>query len=153
MATEAAREFVRLADQALAIRNSDASWETKYNLIFSNEISRAIQDTGIEFDYCDPDTTYEEDVRAFVDAVEARAVEVRKACDDGEWRLYLGCHRGTIASRDSIVEQHGSLEACCHAVESSERFYKSVGAYVWFATAVGPNGEEIRLHEGTPYKS
>lgn len=49
------------------IFKSDISWEAKFDLIFSDNISRAVFDL-ISLDYYDPDTTYEEDVSAFVHA-------------------------------------------------------------------------------------
>lgn len=47
----------------------DASWEDKYNAIFSKELSRVFFDTFPSFDYYDPDTSYQEDVCEFVWAV------------------------------------------------------------------------------------
>lgn len=67
------------------------------------------------------------------------------------WKLHIGCHKMTLASRDSGVREHDSLEACKKDVEESERFWASLGYYVWFAIAKGPDGEEIKLHEGTSY--
>lgn len=42
-------------------------WEEKYELIFSDRISRFVFD-NCSLDYYDPDTSYEEDVKAFVNA-------------------------------------------------------------------------------------
>jgi hypothetical protein len=70
-------KFVALADKSSAICDSDVSWETKFELIFSPEISQAIFDTDISLDYYDPDTSYEEDVLAFVSAVKHKADEIR----------------------------------------------------------------------------
>jgi hypothetical protein len=73
------KEFISLADKAVAICDSNASWKTKYELVFSPEISQAIYETNVELnDYYDPDTTYQEDVMAFVSAVKAKADEVRE---------------------------------------------------------------------------
>lgn len=71
------RTFVRLADTAAAIMASDAPWRTKYDLIFSDEVSCAMRNTGLMPDYHDPDTSSEEDVRAFVRAVQRQADELR----------------------------------------------------------------------------
>jgi hypothetical protein len=73
--------------------------------------------------------------------------------ENKKWKLSLGCHRGTITSRDSGIEEYDSLEACKQAVAEAEKFWTQTGTFVWFATAFGPNGEEIKLHPGTPYKS
>lgn len=43
------------------------TWEEKYDRIFSEKISRKVFSL-IRLDYYDPDTSYEEDVRAFIDA-------------------------------------------------------------------------------------
>jgi hypothetical protein len=77
-----AARFVALAERAKRIADSDTSWETKYELIFATgmpSLSRSIRETGHIPDYYDPDTSYEDDVRAFVDAVTAKADDLRKA--------------------------------------------------------------------------
>jgi adenosine deaminase len=81
---EKAKKFIRLADAAKAVCDSDADWETKYDLIFSEEISVAVRATGVSFDPCDPDTSYQEDVLAYVEALVDKANELRKAfLDEG----------------------------------------------------------------------
>lgn len=72
------RRFIKLAEEAEQICRSDATWETKYDLIFSDHVSRAIKQTGVSFDYCDPDTSYEEDVRAYVAAVVEKAEDLKR---------------------------------------------------------------------------
>jgi hypothetical protein len=70
-------KFIELSDTVAVIMESRADWKTKYNLVFdtlSDEISR----TGIEFDWCDPDATYQEDVTTYADAVLAKAAELKK---------------------------------------------------------------------------
>ena len=47
------------------------SWEEKYDLIFSNEISKKVFSL-IHLGYYDPDTSYQEDVRAFINAFNDR---------------------------------------------------------------------------------
>jgi hypothetical protein len=54
--------------QVLEICGSNLSEETKYDLIFSPALAGQIR-TLIDLDYCDPDTSYEEDIRAFVEAL------------------------------------------------------------------------------------
>ena len=58
-------ELQRLYFKAEGIIESDMSWEAKYDLIFSPEISQKVSELARGFDYYDPDTTYEEDVMAF----------------------------------------------------------------------------------------
>lgn len=54
------------------IADPGLSWEQKYDLIFSDAVSRRLFDFckkhGLTFEYYDPDTTYEDDVMAFVHA-------------------------------------------------------------------------------------
>jgi len=47
----------------LILNSKDLSWEEKYDLILSDKISVRVNHL---FDYYDPDTTYEEDVCAFM---------------------------------------------------------------------------------------
>lgn len=56
-----------LYNEAIQIFESDLPWDTKYDLIFSEHISRKVYDM-IHLDYYDPDTSYEEDVTAFIQA-------------------------------------------------------------------------------------
>lgn len=57
----------KLHVQACEVFDSDLPWETKYDLIFSKRISRRVFSL-INLDYYDPDSSYEDDVRAFMDA-------------------------------------------------------------------------------------
>ncbi len=43
-------------------------WEELYDKVFSEEISRQIYEEFQDFSYYDPDTTYHEDVCAFINA-------------------------------------------------------------------------------------
>lgn len=61
-------ELRELHAQVNEIFDSELPWETKYDLIFSERVSRCIFEL-IHIDYCDPDTSYQEDVTAFVDAL------------------------------------------------------------------------------------
>lgn len=54
---------------------SGLSWETKYDLIFSERLSRRVFGL-IHLDYCDPDTSHQEDVTAFVDAFNEKMKEI-----------------------------------------------------------------------------
>ena len=67
------------------------------------------------------------------------------------WKLNYGCHRGTLISRDSECLELPSLEACKARLAEAEAGLKRIGYSVWFAQAVGPNGEQVKLHEVTPY--
>ena len=60
----------------------NVNWEIKYDLIFSKEVSRRIFDLfdelNIRFEYSDPDTSYEDDLRAFSSALEEKMEELSK---------------------------------------------------------------------------
>jgi hypothetical protein len=69
----------------------------------------------------------------------------------GKWKLRMGLHRKTIDSRDTVDEEYDSLEDCKQAVDTAEKGWAGIGYFVWYAIAYGPKGEQIKLHEGTPY--
>lgn len=73
----ALREFVTLAREVQRICDTDASWETKYEVVFSAALSKRMY-AICRFDYYDPDTSYEEDVLAFCRAVNEKADELEK---------------------------------------------------------------------------
>ncbi len=74
--------FINITELAKRIRDSDLEWETKYDLIFSNHISVRLRNIaeglGFEVKYYDPDTSYQADVIAFVDAYSNKAFELSK---------------------------------------------------------------------------
>lgn len=55
-------------------------WESAYDLVFSDAISKRVyaelREMNQSLDYYDPDTTYEEDVQAFADAVDSKVGEL-----------------------------------------------------------------------------
>ena len=71
------KDFIEVADQAQRIAESKASWETKFEIIFSDVIMGWIQKSSIEIDWCDPDTTCEEDVLAFVESLRDKARDLK----------------------------------------------------------------------------
>lgn len=73
------KEFIRLARAAQTICESEATWKTKFSLVFSEYLSGELQDLSVDFDWYDPDTTYEEDVLAFCRAINEKADELVKA--------------------------------------------------------------------------
>lgn len=58
-------DLIALYNQVNTIFEASYSWKMKYDLIFS-----AYQKSPIVIDWCDPDMSYEDDVNAFVDALE-----------------------------------------------------------------------------------
>lgn len=69
--------YLGLADQVFQIAESEASGETKYQLIFSEDLSQALGQL-FRLDFYDPDTSYEEDVGAYVLALREKCSELRK---------------------------------------------------------------------------
>ncbi len=57
-----------LLDKARKIIESDKSWEEKYDLIFSEEISKKFSEILPSFEYYDPDSNYDDDVLAWYNA-------------------------------------------------------------------------------------
>ncbi|MFA6184281.1 MAG: hypothetical protein WC682_04230 [Parcubacteria group bacterium] len=68
-----------------------------------------------------------------------------------KWKLNIGCHCKTLMSRDLDVREHDSLEDCKRDVKESEEFWARMGYCVWFAKAIGPDGEKVELHKDTPF--
>lgn len=55
-------------------KDNQQVWEALYELVFGPYGIRAGQlDTGIPVDWYDPDTSYEEDVRAYLNALKEKA--------------------------------------------------------------------------------
>lgn len=57
-----------LLEECIRIINSDIDWADKYDAIFSDRISQRVFDSICLEGYVDPDTSYEEDVMAFINA-------------------------------------------------------------------------------------
>lgn len=72
MDSQSKLELIYLHGTANQIFHSDKyDWEEKYDLIFSDKISKKIGSI-IHISYCDPDTTYEEDLKAYMDALNSK---------------------------------------------------------------------------------
>lgn len=71
-------KFLYIADQADRVVAADIPWKTKFSFVFSDAIAGAVRDIGIQVDWYDPDTSYEEDVMAYVNALREKADELRK---------------------------------------------------------------------------
>jgi hypothetical protein len=73
-------QLKNLQKKANEIYNSDIPWETKYKLIFSKNISRRfnelIEEINEHFSYYDPDSDYEDDVIAFMSAMNEKIEEI-----------------------------------------------------------------------------
>jgi len=77
---EQCEHFLILHRMAHDILQADVSWEDKYDLIFSEYVS--IEALALfSFEWVDPDSTYEEDVTAFMKAFDAKAEIVQTLRD------------------------------------------------------------------------
>lgn len=57
----------RLAELARIIVDSNMDWEDKYDRFFGG-INVSVREAGLNFDYYDPDSSYEDDVLAYNNA-------------------------------------------------------------------------------------
>lgn len=68
------------------IRQSDLSEEEQYSFVFSEKCSRRafaiIKEMGTSLDYYDPDTSYEEDMDAFISALREKITQLRLAPEE-----------------------------------------------------------------------
>lgn len=93
MELEKVKEFIRLADIAKEIINNEfLEWKEKYDLIFGLKIQST---TGITFDWYDPDTTYEEDVTYYFEALMEKADRLRTLTISTTNRTCLDCKHFT----------------------------------------------------------
>ena len=68
------RRFIELAEDAQRIIDADVDcWEAKYDLIFSDLIKGEIDHTGIQYEWFDYDTSYEEDAKQYVEGLTRKA--------------------------------------------------------------------------------
>lgn len=71
------RRYLDLADQVFQIEASGVPAKTKYELIFSEDLSRALGNL-YALDYYDPDCSYEDDIAAYVGALREKCAEFRQ---------------------------------------------------------------------------
>jgi hypothetical protein len=80
-------QLVRYFNQLDEISNSSATAEVKYDLIFQlhrEKINPLLVALGISFEWYDPDTSYEEDVAAYLQAIAGLRANLGSLCEDGE---------------------------------------------------------------------
>lgn len=75
-------ELINLNEKVQRLITEDINWEIKYDLIFSENVSKKVfnlmKELNIRFDYYDPDTSYEEDALAFSNALNEKVEELKK---------------------------------------------------------------------------
>lgn len=79
-----AKKFFRIVDTAERIFASHATWRTKFDMIFSADVSGAVSELIGKLDYYDPDMSHQEDVTAYVMALRERASDIRAALEGTE---------------------------------------------------------------------
>lgn len=73
--------------------------------------------------------------------------------NDKPFRLHIGCHSGTMVSRDSTTEHYSTLEEAREAIRKSEEFYSQIGSYLWFATVYDKDNKRVHNVNGVSYTS
>lgn len=65
------------------------------------------------------------------------------------WRIHLGTHQGTLASRDDacMLYNFESYDACAVRIAALVEYYHRTGFKIWYATIVDPDGEVHSLEE------
>ena len=69
--------YLRLAEEVFQIAESEVPAKTKYKLIFSKDLSQSLGQL-FPLDYYDPDTSYEDDIQAYVTALHEQCAEFRQ---------------------------------------------------------------------------
>lgn len=72
------KKFIETTEKAEKIIESGVPWRVKYDLIFSEDISDKIHETGIDFDHYDPDMDYIDDVMAYFQAINNKTKELKQ---------------------------------------------------------------------------
>jgi hypothetical protein len=67
--------------------------------------------------------------------------------ENSKFVLNHGCHRGTIASRDSGTEKFDTYEEAHTAYLEHKKFCNSIGYQIWFAEIVNPDGKKNILEQ------
>lgn len=71
--------------------------------------------------------------------------------NDKKWTLRIGCHRGTLISRDTdSPRKFDTREEAIQDYQDSRSFWHSIGYQVWFAELIDPEGNKTML-EQNPY--
>ena len=70
--------------------------------------------------------------------------------EDKKFVLQIGCHRGTLVSRDNEAREFDTYEEAYVSYLESKAAWKRIGYMVWFADIVAPDGAKTHL-ESNPY--
>lgn len=80
----AVSRLIRLIERAEEVFRSEADWEIKFDTIFGMYIWREIRSAGYGFEWYDPDTSYEEDVTYYVNALTEFKERLQKLPEEKE---------------------------------------------------------------------
>lgn len=71
------------------VTNDSLDWETKFRMVFSvdKSIANQIKATGVKIEWLDYDTTYQEDVMQYYNAVQAKAEEYKEFLIEAEMNM------------------------------------------------------------------
>lgn len=64
--------------------------------------------------------------------------------------LSIGCHNGTLMSRDCESREFDTFEEAYESYQTSKNEWRTFGYMVWFANIVSPDGAKTHL-ESNPY--
>lgn len=113
--------FARLAVSVAEMAN--VPWHIKFELIFSESIKGEIDNTGICIEWCDPDTTYQEDVCAYIEALKKK-LNVLEEAISGHCRKALQIDIYEDGYINIPKEYYCS---CCHRYKISKDLASSIG--------------------------
>lgn len=76
------QELLIINNKIQKLIDENVSWEIKYDLVFCENVSRRVftllKELNVSFDYYDPDTSYEEDLMAFANALKEKLEKLEK---------------------------------------------------------------------------
>ena len=67
------------------------------------------------------------------------------------WTLNIGCHRGTLMSRDTDHRTFATRDEAIQSYQESRKFWRSIGYMVWYANLIAPDGSKTSLERNAYY--
>jgi hypothetical protein len=109
---EVVHMFLRHSEQARFIFESNTSWEFKYHRIFNtwrNDIKPLLDSLNDTLNWYDPDTSYEDDIKSFMEALSAKQTAYAEAfiAENPDIRYVVLLHREGRDVGRLIVKGHG----------------------------------------------
>lgn len=66
--------------------------------------------------------------------------------------LEIGCHSGTITSRDIDIREFPTLQEAVKSHNESKRLWARMGYMVWYAHIKNDSGATVRTFSGNSYR-